>query len=246
MDSTTFSLLPNLDYISIENCNFKQCLKAFAPLTKLNSVHVEKGTFPLESETFEDNSSITSISLQDVKIPMNPCFQFLKLLKTIEFDTCFFQNLNKILFSGLDSLEGISISNCKIQSIDTNIFEELSHLEGLNIRDSEIEEIDFASIHNLKKLKFFSFHHNKINGSIDYSIFEQLPSLSTIHFDLDVYEIMNFESFPHLETVKIGYVLDEEDSKSIDIVERLNSKGIKTEYVFCGTIDCSSDQEECC
>ncbi|CAG9863876.1 unnamed protein product [Phyllotreta striolata] len=245
LDSTSFSLLPGLEYISFDNCNFEDCKRAFSSLNKLNSLHIDKGTFPLEPETFEDNTSLTVVSLQDIKVPSNPCFQHLQQLESLSFDTCLFENLNGTLFSNLESLKGISISNCKINVIENDIFDNLSHLEGLNIRDSEIDEINFEVFLKLANLKFFSFHHNKINADVDYKTFEQISTLTTVHFDLNVYEILNFDSLPNLETVKIGYVDEGDDPKSNEIVEKLQSSGVKTEYVFCGTIECESDLEEC-
>lgn len=246
MDEITFSLLPNIQLISIEKCDIQSCSKAFAPIEKLKTLHINKSNFPFEAKAFEDNKGITTLHIQDVKSPLAACFQYLNKLEHLSLEGCSLETINRDFFTGLVSLKGLSISKCQIKEIDADTFRDLSHLEGLDIRDCEIAEISCDAFYNLSNLNFLSFHHNKTGPEIDLNNLNKLEALQTIHFDTNVYRSLNFENFLNLKKVKIGFG-GEEDIEVEDIIEMLKSKNISTEFVFCGSIDYDSDEmEECC
>ncbi|XP_057661997.1 leucine-rich repeat and immunoglobulin-like domain-containing nogo receptor-interacting protein 1 [Diorhabda carinulata] len=245
MDEITFSLLPNLQLISMDKCDIKSCSKAFSQNEKLETLHINKSKFPFEAITFEGNRGITTLHIQDIKSPLIACFQHLNKLEHLSLEGCNLETINKEFLTGLDSLKGLSISKCHIKTIETDTFRDLLELEGLDIRDCEISEITSDVFNNLPKLKFLSFHHNKIDSEINLNNLNQLESLQTIHFDINIYRSLLYDNFPNLKNVKIGYD-DEENIEDEDIIEMLKSKNISTEYVFCGSIDYNSDEMEEC
>ncbi|CAG9826552.1 unnamed protein product [Diabrotica balteata] len=137
--------------------------------------------------------------------------------------------------------------HCTIGSIDVDALCNLKSLEGINIRDSEISEINLDTFAKLENIKFLSLHHNNIQSDLNYNVFEQLKTLETIHFDTNIYYTLNFDNFPSLHNVRIGYKDDGDEPDLEELIARLNAKDIKTEYIFCGTVDCDTDDiEECC
>uniref|UniRef100_A0A6P7GES4 Toll-like receptor 3 n=1 Tax=Diabrotica virgifera virgifera TaxID=50390 RepID=A0A6P7GES4_DIAVI len=247
LDSASFSLLPNIEYLSMTKCNIESCSEAFSALEKLTSLDFNKTSFPLEAETFKDNKGITNLYLNGVENPKSSCFQHLDKLETLTFESCTFDIINSDTFAGLISLKNLTLEHCKIGSIDVDALCNLNCLEGINIRDSEISEVNLDTFAKLENIKFLSLHHNNIQSDVNYNVFEQLKALDTIHFDTSIYNTLNFDNFPSLHNVRIGYKDDGDEPDVEQLIAKLNAKDIKTEYIFCGTVDCDSDDmEQCC
>nr|XP_023014190.1 leucine-rich repeat-containing protein 70-like [Leptinotarsa decemlineata] len=247
IDSSTFSLLPNMDYINMDGCNIEDCFpKAFSPLEKLRALDIRNSKFPIKNEIFEDSKNISSLSLSNMKIPTSNIFGHLNNLESLSFSECVFEQLNKDIFSGMNNLKYLSISDSEIGNISTDCFDDMLNLEGLSIRDNVIGNVDCSSILKLTNLNRFSFHHNTTSSDIDYDAFHQLTSLESILFETSVYKSLNFDDFPNLKTVEIGYFDEEKMPDEDEVIEKLKLKNITFQYVFCGKVEYDMDDMQVC
>lgn len=227
IDSKTFSLLPKLEILNLMSCN------------------IQKVTFPIDTNTFV-NCKLNSIFLSDLEINLEK-ISTLKFLEEITFTNCTFSVISKAAFSDFPLLKFITFSSCRINKINSNAFDDLGHLTELRITECVLEFLDANCFSKLISLKTLSFHANTVNSNINYEVFQNLPSLENILFDLEIYKNLDFQKYCNLKTVQIGYN-DEKDEEQLrnSIIPMLTERKLNYELVFTGKVDVDMDEVQIC
>lgn len=246
IDSQTFALLPKLEILNLKGCKIQKVTgNSFSNLSKLKSLDVRESTFPVDSNSFA-NCKLKSIYLSDLEITLEK-LSTLKFLEEITFTNCTFSEIDKAAFKNFGSLRSITFSSCKINKIDLNAFDGLENLTELRITECVIGFLDSKSFSKLTSLKNLSFHANKVNSNVDFEVFQYLPSLEVILFDLDTYKDLNFPKYANLKTVEITYN-DEQDEEELrnSIISMLTEKKIHHELVLTGKVVVDMNEVQIC
>lgn len=245
IDSKTFSLIPKLEILNLMNCNIQKVAdNSFGNLNNLKSLDVRESTFPIDTNTFI-NCKLKSIYLSDLEIDLEK-LSTLKFLEEITFTNCTFSVISKAAFSDFGLLKSITFSSCKINKINFDAFHDLGHLTELRITECILEFLDTNCFSNLISLKNLSFHANAINSDINYEVFQNLPSLETILFDLEIYKNLDFQKYCNLKTVEIGYNDETDEELRNSIISMLTDKKLHYELVFIGKVVVDMNEVQIC
>ncbi|CAG9821933.1 unnamed protein product [Phaedon cochleariae] len=252
IDSSTFTLFPCVEYITIDECIIQNCSpKAFEQLAKLKALDIRNSEFPVKKNIFEGAKNVESLSISNFHFKDNDdIFSNLSGLLSLTLENCTFGVIEKDMFSGLHTLKYLSINESKIDKISSDCFNDLENLEELGIRDNKIDEFDPKGILKLINLKRLSLHNNETSSEINYEIFQQLPALESFLFDNIIYESLDFSGFKTLKNVEIGFSKEKDDNTSkTAIFEKLKSMNIEYQFVFCGKVSFDKNNKDvmvCC
>lgn len=193
----------------------------------------------LSCDTFASLRRLQVIGLKKCSVNIETSSTIPKRTPLPYFDELNFQNstvngLSRTALYDLSALRTLRFDYSQISNTNINVFDGLSRITQLLIRSSRVRDFNFNLISKLHTLQYLALHNIKTNSQIDYNIFARLPNLRRIHFNANVYNQLNFESFKSLKTVEIlrDEIVNQSNSTTLrSTLHYLEQRGIKYQIV---------------